>query len=52
MEWEVGQEKLVRHAIAKITPFELEILLETGGLEPGEYNVVVNNTASATFMIQ
>jgi hypothetical protein len=35
-----------------ITPFELEILLETGGLEPGEYNVVVNNTASATFMIQ
>ncbi|MEA3439414.1 MAG: hypothetical protein U9R58_03950 [Chloroflexota bacterium] len=35
-----------------ITPFELEILLETGGLESGEYTVAVNGIASAAFTIE
>jgi hypothetical protein len=35
-----------------IAQVELEILLETGGLESGEYTVVVNDTASTTFAIE
>ena len=27
-EWEVDQENIVRHAIAKITPFEFEIIMQ------------------------
>lgn len=30
-EWKVEQEKLVRHAIAKITPFEFEIVMAWAG---------------------
>ncbi len=35
-----------------IAQVELDILLETGGLESGAYTVVVNDTASATFAIE
>lgn len=34
-----------------LTPFEVNILLETGGLAPGEYTVTVNETAPASFTI-
>lgn len=34
-----------------LTPFEVDILLETGGLAPGEYTVTVNEARTATFMI-
>ena len=33
-----------------LTPFEVDILLETGGLAPGEYTVTVNER-SPTFML-
>ncbi len=46
-EWEVEQEAIVRHAIAKITPFEFEVLMQwysssqfavaTSGSGPGDY---------------
>ncbi|MFA4911367.1 MAG: hypothetical protein WC649_10050 [Desulfobacteria bacterium] len=31
-EWEVEQEDIVRHAIAKITPFEFEIIMQWASL--------------------
>jgi hypothetical protein len=46
-EWKVDQETMVRHAIAKITPFEFEVLMQwysasqfavaTSGSGPGDY---------------
>jgi len=51
VEWEVEQEKLVRHAIAKITPFEFEIVMiwahrgnfavSTSGKGPNDYERLV-----------
>ena len=50
-EWEAEQEKLVRHAIAKITPFEFEIVMlwahqglfavSTSGTGPDDYEQLV-----------
>ena len=50
-EWEVEQEAIVRHAIAKITPFEFEIVMQwasarnfavaTSGSGPGDYEKTV-----------
>ena len=34
-----------------LTPFEADILLETGGLAPGEYTVSINDAPSAAFAI-
>jgi len=41
-EWEVEQEKLVRHAIAKITPFEFEIVMTWAG--HGHFAVATSGT--------
>ncbi len=50
-EWEVEQEAIVRHAIAKITPFEFEIVMQwafrdhfaikTSGSGPVEYELLI-----------
>ena len=50
-EWEVAQEAIVRHAIAKITPFEFEIVMQwasvrnfavaTSGSGPSDYEKIV-----------
>jgi hypothetical protein len=41
-EWEVEEEKLVRHAIAKITPFEFEIVITWAG--NGHFAVATSGT--------
>jgi hypothetical protein len=41
-EWEVEEEKLVRHAIAKITPFEFEIVMTWAG--SGHFAVATSGT--------
>lgn len=41
-EWEVEHEKLVRHAIAKITPFEFEIVMTWAG--HGHFAVATSGT--------
>lgn len=53
-EWEVEQEAIVRHAIAKITPFEFEIVMhwyfrdhfavKTSGSGPVEYELLIAQT--------
>lgn len=53
-EWEVEQENIVRHAIAKITPFEFEIIMQwasmthfavaTAGSGPVDYELHVAQT--------
>jgi hypothetical protein len=55
-EWEVEQEAIVRHAIAKITPFEFEIVMQwafarnfavaTSEGGPGDYERLVANAHS------
>lgn len=37
---------------AVLTPFTIDILLTNGGLLSGEYNVVVNEAPSATFLLE
>jgi inhibitor of cysteine peptidase len=37
---------------AMLTPFNIDVLLTTGGLMPQEYNVVVNEGPSTTFLLE
>jgi inhibitor of cysteine peptidase len=37
---------------AMLTPFNIDVLLTTGGLMPQEYNVVVNEGPSTTFSLE
>ena len=37
---------------AVLSPFTIDILLTTGGLGPGEYNVIVNEGPSSTFVLE
>jgi len=37
---------------AVLAPFTIDILLETGGLGPGEYSVIVNGGPSTTFVLE